>query len=447
MAHKSAHDVAPEEGARGKTKGKKNAGLWTPFRNAAKRELIMIIIGVIFSGGAGVMLPYFFRSMGQTIDSLNTTMEVGDTVKEMAIAGLACLVLQAIACFCMEVVADRVTARMRCKYVSAVLNQSMAWYDTHDSASLSSRLDARLTDVRDGIGMKFVAIPSNVIMIIGALVIAFTSSWSITLCSLAGFIPCIIFGGLLGWAMRTSSVRVNKALEEAGGIATETFTNIRTVAAFGGEKVACERYDVLVGKAEKEGILCGIWSGIGIGGLVTSVFAMFALVFYLSGRKAADSMEELLNSLPKGGEAVFAGPPSEWPRPDFRGGSAFVISICLLIGAFTLGNITENLALFMKAGESASDIYEVVDEPSSINPSSQDGEKDVPLNGDIVFDSITFSYPSRPDAVVFKKFSLTIPAGKSVAFVGPSGCGKSTLLQLTQRIYDPVEGTVSIAGK
>ncbi|KAL8445314.1 hypothetical protein Emed_005714 [Eimeria media] len=447
VALKGAHDAAPEEGARGKVKGKKKASIFTPFRNVAKRELIMVIIGILFSGGAGVMLPYFFRSMGQTVDSLNTTMEVEGTVKEMAIAGLACLLLQAVACFCMEVVADRLTARMRCKYVSAVLNQSMAWYDTHDSASLSSRLDARLTDVRDGIGMKFVAIPSNVIMIIGSLVISFTSSWSITLCSLAGFIPCVIFGGLLGWAMRTSSARVNKALEEAGGLATETFTNIRTVAAFGGEKSARDRYEVSIGKAEKEGIVCGIWSGVGIGGLITSVFAMFALVFWLSGRKAANSMEDLLNSLPADGQAIFAGPPSEWPRPDFRGGSAFVISISLLIAAFTLGNITENLALFMKAVESASDIYEVVDEPSSINPSSQEGEKDVPLNGDIVFDSVTFSYPSRPDAVVFKNFSLTIPAGKSVAFVGPSGCGKSTLLQLTQRIYDPKEGTVSIAGK
>ncbi|KAL8272629.1 hypothetical protein Esti_003417 [Eimeria stiedai] len=447
VARKSANDAPHEEGARGKVKVKKNASIFTPFRNVANYELVMIIIAVIFSGGAGVMLPYFFRSMGRTVDSLNTTMEVGDTVKEMAIAGLACLVLQAIACFCMEVVADRVTARMRCTYVNAVLNQSMAWYDTHDSASLSSRLDARLTDVRDGIGMKFVAIPSNVIMIIGSLVISFTSSWSISLCSLAGFIPCIIFGGLLGWAMRTSSVRVNMALEEAGGVATETFTNIRTVAAFGGEKAARDRYEVLIGKAEKAGVLCGIWSGIGIGGLLTSVFAMFALVFYLSGRKAADSMDELLSRLPAGGQAIFAGPPTDWPRPDFRGSSAFVISICLLIAAFTLGNITENLALFMKAVESASDIYEVIDEPSSINPSSQGGEKDVPLNGDIVFDSVTFSYPSRPDAIVFKNFSLTIPAGKSVAFVGPSGCGKSTLLQLTQRIYDPAEGTVSIAGR
>ncbi|KAL8445713.1 hypothetical protein Emed_005395 [Eimeria media] len=184
------------------------------------------------------------------------------------------------------------------------------------------------------------------------------------------------------------------------------------MAAFGGERAARERYEVLIARAEKAGIMGGVFLGLGFGCLMLSIFSMFALAFYLGGHKVADSWEDLLAQPPEGVEADFALPPSEWPQPSFQAGGAYTIAMSLIFAAFTL-----------------------------------EGEKDAPLNGDIVFKSVTFSYPSRPDAVVFKNFSLTIPAGKSVAFVGPSGCGKSTLLQLTQRIYDPKEGTVSIARK
>ncbi|KAL8447033.1 hypothetical protein Emed_004621 [Eimeria media] len=433
----------PDRGEKDKLK----PSILSPFRGLSGCGLFLVIFGILCSGASGVTLPYFFYTIGKTLDSLNAAGGADSIIKEMAIAGAACFLLQAVACFCLEVMADRITADMRCKYVNSVLSQSMAWYDTHDAASLSSRLDVRLTDVRDGLGLKFVAIPANVMMIVGAIVISLMSSWSITLCAMTALIPTSLSGALLAWAMRTSSLRVNTALEEAGSVATETFANMRTVAAFGGERAARERYEALIARAEKAGIKGGIFSGLAFGGLMLSVFGMFTLVLYLGGHKVADGWEDLLAQLPEGGEAVFALPPSEWPQPSFQAGGAYTIAMSLLFAAFMLGTLSENFAIYMKAVEAAADIFKTINEPSSIDPSSQEGEKDVPLNGDIVFESVTFSYPSRPDAIVFKNFSLTIPAGKSVAFVGPSGCGKSTLLQLTQRIYDPAEGTVSIAGK
>ena len=45
---------------------------------------------------------------------------------------------------------------------------------------------------------------------------------------------------------------------------------------------------------------------------------------------------------------------------------------------------------------------------------------------------------------LFKNFNLKIDAGTTNAIVGPSGFGKTSMLHLMFRIYDPVEGTVSI---
>jgi len=66
--------------------------------------------------------------------------------------------------------------------------------------------------------------------------------------------------------------------------------------------------------------------------------------------------------------------------------------------------------------------------------------------GRIAFESLNFSYPSRPDTRALIDFTLTISPGETVAFVGPSGAGKSTVFQLLLRFYDPKSGRIVVDG-
>ena len=54
---------------------------------------------------------------------------------------------------------------------------------------------------------------------------------------------------------------------------------------------------------------------------------------------------------------------------------------------------------------------------------------------DIVFENVTFAYPSRPHVKVLDNLNLRFQAGKINAVVGPSGSGKSTIVGLIQRWY------------
>lgn len=67
-----------------------------------------------------------------------------------------------------------------------------------------------------------------------------------------------------------------------------------------------------------------------------------------------------------------------------------------------------------------------------------------PIEGEIVFDHVTFGYD--PAAPVVRDINLRIRAGETVAFVGQTGAGKSTLAKLITRFYDPTEGRVLIDG-
>ena len=88
----------------------------------------------------------------------------------------------------------------------------------------------------------------------------------------------------------------------------------------------------------------------------------------------------------------------------------------------------------------------------SLTPSPENPEETGPLTGEVVFDDVHFSYPTKepvspagpPEAL--RGISLRIAAGETVALVGETGAGKSTLMKLLARFYDPSEGAVRVDG-
>jgi len=67
--------------------------------------------------------------------------------------------------------------------------------------------------------------------------------------------------------------------------------------------------------------------------------------------------------------------------------------------------------------------------------------------GHLSFQNVSFSYPSRPNAVVLKGCTLDVYPGQRVAVVGKSGSGKSTLTKLAFNFYSPAFGRVLLDGE
>jgi len=65
---------------------------------------------------------------------------------------------------------------------------------------------------------------------------------------------------------------------------------------------------------------------------------------------------------------------------------------------------------------------------------------------DIVFDNVSFSYPTRPDIKALNELSFKVKSGNLVALVGHSGSGKSTVISLLERLYDPSDGAIKFGG-
>ena len=95
--------------------------------------------------------------------------------------------------------------------------------------------------------------------------------------------------------------------------------------------------------------------------------------------------------------------------------------------------------LYQRAMASVHRVFELLDTQTAIVGGKHAPKK---VEGGVELTDVSFAYPDREP--ILEDFSLSIPAGQTVAIVGPTGSGKSTIVRLLLRFYDPQSGTITL---
>lgn len=117
---------------------------------------------------------------------------------------------------------------------------------------------------------------------------------------------------------------------------------------------------------------------------------------------------------------------------------AFIAYTMFIGGAIgSLGNFYTTIVSAIGGTERIRDILNHEVEVSTVRHTDRPA-----VSGNIRFDAVTFSYPTRSDVPVLKGINMEIAAGNKIALVGTSGAGKSTIAQLLLRFYEPTGGAI-----
>ena len=123
----------------------------------------------------------------------------------------------------------------------------------------------------------------------------------------------------------------------------------------------------------------------------------------------------------------------------------FIIYTGVLGGAIaSFGSLYTSLAQAVGATER---IQQILRSDSEIDIKDVKNALPIQLKGDITYNNVHFSYPTRKDIEVLKGVNINIKNGEKVALVGQSGSGKSTIVQLLMHFYELEEGAISVDGK
>lgn len=125
-----------------------------------------------------------------------------------------------------------------------------------------------------------------------------------------------------------------------------------------------------------------------------------------------------------------------------------VVAFTMYLESFNMAlySLTATYMELMKGSGAGTKLFEMIDYVNDVDPVK--GKKiDNFLGNDIEFRDVVFSYPTRPNHVLFQGLSFKVPASSSTCFVAPSGCGKSTIASLLLRSYNIKSGEILIGGE
>jgi ABC-type multidrug transport system fused ATPase/permease subunit len=169
---------------------------------------------------------------------------------------------------------------MRDAYFLAILRQDIGWHDTGMTGELTARLTADVNLVQEGIGEKLGIIAQSLSGFLAGFIIAFVKGWKLALILLAVFPVIIVIGRLMGVQLTKRSKQSQDAFGEAGGVAEQAISSVRTVQAFSGEAREVERYESKLKVGLDHGIKTGFITGSGIGAIFFSMFSVYGLAFW-----------------------------------------------------------------------------------------------------------------------------------------------------------------------
>ncbi len=391
-----------------------------PFLVPYRRTIVLAIGALLAAAAATLAMPLAMRQVidaglgGVAADQVDRSF-IALFVLALAGGGFA-----ALRFYLVSWLGERVVADLRSAVFKHVLSLSPTFFETMRPGEILSRLTTDTTLIQTVVGSSLSIALRSSLTLIGALVMLVVTSprlaFVIALLIPAVVLPIIALGRRVRGLSRASQDRV----ADTAALAGEVLNAMQLVQAFTLERLQSSRYDTAVEGAfgaarrriRQRAALTAYGTGVVFGGLV--------LVLYM------------------GAHDVVAG--------RMTGGE---LSQFLLYAVF-VGGSTAGLSEILGALQQAAGATERLIELLATRPEFDPPAKPLPLplsaRGELIFDAVTFHYPSRPTQAALHDFSLTVRRSETVALVGPSGAGKSTVFQLALAFYRPQAGSVSLDG-
>ncbi|ARC94311.1 ABC transporter ATP-binding protein [Vibrio coralliilyticus] len=317
-------------------------------------------------------------------------------------------------------VGERVSADIRLAVFNHVITLHPSYFETNGSGDIMSRITTDTTLLQSIIGSSFSMAMRSALMCVGAVIMLFATNIKLTLIVLAS-VPFILVPILFyGRRVRALSRQSQDSMADVGSYAGEAIEHIKTVQSYSHEAQERASFATEVERAFEIGRQRVKQRAILISGVIVIVFSAISGMLWVGG-------SDVINGTMSGGDL-----------------GAFVFYAIMV--ASSLATISEVLGELQRAAGATERLIEILQVESHIVAPSDKVVSTQQLASEVIFDDVTFHYPSRPEHAAIEHLALKAEEGKVLALVGPSGAGKTTLFELLQRFYDPQAGHVTLGG-
>ncbi len=391
----------------------------TPFLTPYRTLMVLALLSLIVTASLSLILPLAVRRVvdgfaGGQVSQLDQYFGAAIAIAALLAVGTGCRY------YFVTRLGERVIADIRISIYNKMIGMSPQFFERVMTGEVLSRITTDTTLILSVISSSVSIALRNLLIFLGGMVLMLLTSLKLTSLVLlivpAVIVPIIV----LGRRVRMLSRLNQDCIAESSGNASETLLAAQTVQAFSHEIPSRLRFSSLTEQAYD-----AARKRIGVRAIMTVIviFLVFTGVLGVLWMGARDVRADLMTP----GALV-----------------QFVIYAVLVAGA--VGALSEIWGELQRAAGATERLVELIHAKDNITDPVVTKVLAQPVRGEISFDRVSFTYPSRPNMPTLKDINLTIAAGETVALVGPSGAGKSTVFQMVLRFFDPDTGAILFDG-
>jgi ATP-binding cassette subfamily B multidrug efflux pump len=429
-----------------------------PYLGQDRRRLLLALVLLIPLAVAGAIQPLL---VGQAISALRAEpvlpwlrgLPLPQVLRTLVGLLLAVVMLrlglQGIQSYNVQVVGQRLTARLREALFHHVLALSLRFHDTTPTGKLVTRLTSDVEALAEVFGSGAVGLLGDLVSLVVVSVTMLTIEWRLGLLLIALQIPVTLGMLWLQRRYRRANYRVREELGQLNADLQENLQGLEVVQMFQREEENSRRfqhtsrtyrravdgvifYDSAISAMIEWVSQAAIALVLAVGGAMVTGGAMglgLLTTFILFSLRLFDPLRQLAERFTQiqGGLTAVERIDELLSRPiDIQDRPASSMATAEAV-ATARGMATAKAAATAKATST-----------SRTSPSKQQH------GGEVVFEGVSFAY--RPDEPILHQLNFRIAAGEHVAIVGPTGSGKTTIIRLLCRLYEPQEGRILLDG-
>lgn len=395
---------------------KKVLGLIRPYMQFVIMSFVFALISAILTLYAPILI-------GQAVDLILEKGRVDFAGILHIITKLAgIIVITGLAQWLMNLCNNKITYRVvkdvRRQAFHHLQKLPLKYIDSHQYGDTISRVITDVDQFSDGLLMGFSQLFTGIVTILGTLVFMLYINVKIALVVILITPVSLFVASFIAKKTYTMFQKQSEARAQMTSLVDEMVGNQKVVQAFGYQKEALERFDVINQELKTSSLKAIFFSSI------TNPSTRFVNGLVYTGVGIVGAISAMQGLISVGQLSCFLSYANQYTKP--------------------FNEISSVVTELQNAFACAKRVFDFIEE----EPESKDAEDAVcvkEVDGSVRLSHVAFSYD--PDKKLIQDLNLDVKPGQKIAIVGPTGCGKTTLINLLMRFYDADKGEIWIGGQ
>ena len=371
------------------------------------------IIRASIDNAIGGNPPEFSDGVMKIVNYFGGFEYLGKNLWIMALAVIAVAIVKVISQYIFRVsntaASETLVKNMRDSLFTHIEHLPFSWHMKNRTGDIIQRCTSDIDTAKNFVSEQLTSIFRIVILLIMSVTFMVSMNLPLTLIALIPMPVIISYSFIFHRKIGQGFEKCDENEGKLSAIAQENLTGVRVVRAFGREKYERDRFE------EHNEYYTGLWVRLSkvmsrfwsvsdiLAGIQIMLIVVFGAVFCINGKMSS-------------GEYI-----------------AFISYNSMLV--WPIRQLGRMISEMSKAGVSIDRVRYIMesetetDRPGAVTPD---------MNGDIVFENVSFAYEGCPQ--ILHDINFTMKGGTTLGILGGTGSGKSTLMMLLDRLYDLPDG-------